>query len=1052
MCFTERIRFTSYDWKRGQPVTTTHTDSLGARRQRLQNNYAFTENTTPGTTKRYRALAIKYTGEAIAGPLPPYDKRYHTKPYEVISAWAYQNKEIITYYGPSGTDSVTTVKDYFYGNPNHVQPTRIVETNSDNAKRLTALKYPLDYSFASANDSAVAAIREMKGTKHIHNAVIQKVIRQQKAGQTDSSVISAELVKYFKFTSGQCLPFETYQFDSTALLNLTDSQLFNITGGLFTKHGQYKRQLTNEQYDVYGNPTWTKDANGISATAIYAYNSSLPIARVGNATVTQAMTSIFDDGSTTNWTSGAGTWTVANGVYQQTSGSAWHSPKYYNNTGIDDAILEAEVRFDGTIGDIALAKHIPSTGNNVKFILRRLGGTPGVLIYAKNTTADSSAKILKYFNPNQWYHLRGEIQGQTAKLYLDGTLLVTWTNSKVDLGNGNVALCTNQAAASFDNVRHYPVTALAFSGSYDSKYLTFNTLSDENGLPQRFTYDNFGRLKTAQDAFGNLVQNLTYYFSSPFSASNPNHVKTTLATNAVQHVRNHDFENGSSTQPDYWIGQDVNSSGCTAAWDNTVSFSGAKSIKADIPAPSSLHRVRWMPTPWYDEKVSPKETYRMEVWAKTANGYNGNAKFQLFFHNTAHTLTESPTITIPSGDREWTKYTLNFTPLSTTDHLYAIYLDFNSSSVYKGTIWYDRANFYELNATKAFADGLGRDMQLHQFEGYNRSIQTATFYDAFNRMNKVTKPFNSADTNFTLASLAIDSANTWYTANRPAYFNSASSKVFDVYPYAYSEIAYFADPLNRPQKQAAPGVSFRMGTGKEAKFDYLVNATGEVPNYAANLLLKQRQTDENGNVVDTFTDKFGNTVAGIVDPTGLNYKTTFQYDVMGNLLSSRAPRATASDSTKYFYTTLNRLRKKISPDAGTTEYLYDRNGNLRFVKDANGAAGSYFIYYKYDSFNRTLEEGKVNNLSKFAQSKADSVAFPIGGNTWKVKYYYDISADPNQRNLSGRLYRIDYTTDRFPAMTGYHFYSYDNNGNLEWLTQNIPRSNITAFSNLVFML
>jgi len=85
-----------------------------------------------------------------------------------------------------------------------------------------------------------------------------------------------------------------------------------------------------------------------------------------------------------------------------------------------------------------------------------------------------------------------------------------------------ISLGTTTTKASFDNVRFYPTTALAFSGSYDSKYLTLNTLSDENGLPQRFTYDNFGRLKTTQDAFGNLVQNLTYYFSSPFSASNPN--------------------------------------------------------------------------------------------------------------------------------------------------------------------------------------------------------------------------------------------------------------------------------------------------------------------------------------------------------------------------------------------------------------------------------------------------------------------------------------------------------------------------------------------------
>jgi YD repeat-containing protein len=208
-------------------------------------------------------------------------------------------------------------------------------------------------------------------------------------------------------------------------------------------------------------------------------------------------------------------------------------------------------------------------------------------------------------------------------------------------------------------------------------------------------------------------------------------------------------------------------------------------------------------------------------------------------------------------------------------------------------------------------------------------------------------------------------------------------------------------------------------------------------------LLKQRRTDENGNLVNTFTDQFGNTVATIVDSAGLNHKTTFQYDVLGNLLKSKAPKG---DSTKYFYNTLNQLRQKISPDAGATEYLYDQNGNLRFVKDANGAAGSYFIYYKYDAFNRKIEEGKVNSLAPFRQDSANISSFPATGYTWKTKYHYDAAgytASAPQRNLRGRLDGIEYVTDRYPNVKGFIFYSYDNNGNLEWIDQLIPKSNVS---------
>ena len=38
---------------------------------------------------------------------------------------------------------------------------------------------------------------------------------------------------------------------------------------------------------------------------------------------------------------------------------------------------------------------------------------------------------------------------------------------------------------------------------------------------------------------------------------------------------------------------------------------------------------------------------------------------------------------------------------------------------------------------------------------------------------------------------------------------------------------------------------------------------------------------------------------------------------------------------QYVYNTLSQLTKKVTPDAGTTDYLYDQNGNLRFIKDAN---------------------------------------------------------------------------------------------------------------------
>lgn len=238
-----------------------------------------------------------------------------------------------------------------------------------------------------------------------------------------------------------------------------------------------------------------------------------------------------------------------------------------------------------------------------------------------------------------------------------------------------------------------------------------------------------------------------------------------------------------------------------------------------------------------------------------------------------------------------------------------------------------------------------------------------------------------------------------------------------------------------------------MGTGKEAEFEYLLNNSTEVPGYASFTLLKQRRTDENENVVETFSDNFGNIVATLVDPgstPALNYLTTFKYDVLGNLIESKDPRTLP---TTYAYNTLSQLRQKVTPDAGTTDYLYDKNGNLRFVKDAKGVTGNaYFIYHKYDLFNRKIEEGTmIDPTANFTSTNADNIGYPAAGNTVKIKYHYDFAGyapGVPQKNLPGRMDAVEYLTDRY-TQPGYTFYSYDDKGRVDWIRSHIPKSNVS---------
>ncbi|MGH7600324.1 MAG: hypothetical protein ACREOI_28555, partial [bacterium] len=315
-----------------------------------------------------------------------------------------------------------------------------------------------------------------------------------------------------------------------------------------------------------------------------------------------------------------------------------------------------------------------------------------------------------------------------------------------------------------------------------------------------------------------------------------------------------------------------------------------------------------------------------------------------------------------------------------------------------------------------------------------------------------------------------DSANAWYSqtaGNHPAYQwgQSSSEKEYDTSPYAFSETEYYPDPLNRVRYQYFPGTAFsKLGPDKKyVKYYYGTNAANEL-SMPANTVFETRIIDENNVQTEIFTDSFGNKVGVRSDSSGASnvsnttkLATAFQYDILNNLTKIAPPKAfnfsnnNAVDWGSAFctiltYNTLSQLTSRKTPDSGPDSMYYDKRGNLRFVKDSTGAAGNYFIYYKHDNLGRKTEEGTMTPASLFKQDKADSTAFPIGGHTVKVKFQYDSTTYGGyapQRNLRGRLDAIEYVTDRYPNVKGYMFYSYDDNGNVEWVQHFIPKSNVS---------
>jgi RHS repeat-associated protein len=207
-------------------------------------------------------------------------------------------------------------------------------------------------------------------------------------------------------------------------------------------------------------------------------------------------------------------------------------------------------------------------------------------------------------------------------------------------------------------------------------------------------------------------------------------------------------------------------------------------------------------------------------------------------------------------------------------------------------------------------DGLGRTTETRQYETATTYITTKQAYDALGRVSKVSNPYRSGQTIL------------WTTS------------------------AY--DALGRVISVTTP--------------DSAIVSTV----YSGNTVTV---TDQAGKDRQSTTDALGRLTQVIEDPGtgGLNYTTTYAYDVLGNLKT-----VTQGSQTRSFtYDSLSRLKSTVNPESGTINYVYDNNDNLTQKTDAR----SISITISYDVLNRPT-------LKNYSDTTPD------------VAYFYDAQTLP----------------------------------------------------------
>jgi len=148
-------------------------------------------------------------------------------------------------------------------------------------------------------------------------------------------------------------------------------------------------------------------------------------------------------------------------------------------------------------------------------------------------------------------------------------------------------------------------------------------------------------------------------------------------------------------------------------------------------------------------------------------------------------------------------------------------------------------------------------------------------------------------------------------------------------------------------------------------------------------------TDQAGKSRKSVSDALGRLTSVYEDPSGLNYQTSYSYDVMDDLTAVSQGAQTRS----FAYDSLKRLTSAYNPESGTTSYTYDNNGNILTKTDAR----SIVTTIAYDALNRPSSKTYTND----------------GGLTSAVAYFYDAQSLPGGAPSFSR----GYSTGRLVAVT-----------------------------------
>lgn len=336
----------------------------------------------------------------------------------------------------------------------------------------------------------------------------------------------------------------------------------------------------------------------------------------------------------------------------------------------------------------------------------------------------------------------------------------------------------------------------------------------------------------------------------------------------------------------------------------------------------------------------------------------------------------------------------------------------------------------------SFTDGTGHVMQEQYVKG-NDLIVRETICDAMLRPAIVSKPALLAGQAPGYSADFVTSFN-WNTGEIKGLVTHGADYIEDGTDdknFAYARTVYQKEPDENPALQFKPGKDFALRD--KTNFEKAeVWMYADLPQYIGDAIrVAGYAFDAVSVIVDPAsapriiaTDVGGALLSQVhlshQNRQAENPVTSVVYDSHKRPQSVALPMANLKQQPQkkqvinYTYDFSSRMLSEKYPESGTSKYVYDQWGNLRFVQTEDNKTAGTIQYFKYDRFDRLVENGYWS--SAFDRSSLDAhandPAYP-GGSAAVVthNYYYD-GDNSDSAGYSGRrgllTSRRTYAADR----------------------------------------